>query len=244
MCSGPGNERARGPRRAYAPTAAIHLPAELGVALHELRRVAAVDPEQVVEDQHLAVGRRRRRRSRSPGRSASRISTSVIAAGTASKTIAKQPAACSASASSAIRTARSAVLPWVLKPPSAVAVCGVSPTWPITGIPAPDDRPGALDRGAAALELDRVAAGLLDEALRVRDRLLVGELVGAERHVADQQRRPQPAADRLRQHQHLVHARPASSSSSRAPSSRRCRRPGPGRRRPPRRPRPRGSRRR
>ena len=29
-----------------------------------------------------------------------------------------------------------AVLPWALKPPSAVAVCGVRPTWPITGIPA------------------------------------------------------------------------------------------------------------
>ena len=31
--------------------------------------------------------------------------------------------------------AASAVRPCALKPPSAVAVCGVSPTWPITGMP-------------------------------------------------------------------------------------------------------------
>ena len=46
-----------------------HLLADLGVALHELRRMAAEDAEQVVEDEHLAVGRATRRRSRSPGSS-------------------------------------------------------------------------------------------------------------------------------------------------------------------------------
>ena len=60
----------------------------------------------------------------------------MICAGIASKTIAKQPAACSARASAAIFDAWPAVLPCARKPPSAVAVCGVRPTWPITGIPA------------------------------------------------------------------------------------------------------------
>ena len=39
------------------------------------------------------------------------------------------------------------------------------------------DRAGALHRGAAALELDSVAAGLLDESLGGLDRLLVRDLV-------------------------------------------------------------------
>ena len=61
-----------------------------------------------------------------------------------------------------------------------------------------DDRPRPLDGGAAALELDGVAAGLLDEALGVLDRLLVRALVGAERHVADQQRASSGRAGRRR----------------------------------------------
>ena len=36
-----------------------------------------------------------------------------------------------------------------------------------------DDRPCAVHRGAAALELDRLAAGLLDQPLGALDRLLV-----------------------------------------------------------------------
>ena len=60
------------------------------------------------------------------------------------------------------------------------------------------------DARAAALELDRVAAGLLDEPLGGRDRLLVGGLVGAERQVADEQRRRAAAADGRGEHQHLV----------------------------------------
>ena len=64
------------------------------------------------------------------------ISSSVTAAGIASNTSAKQPASCRASASAAIRAAAAAVRPWAFQPPSAVAVWGVSPTWPITGMPA------------------------------------------------------------------------------------------------------------
>ena len=75
----------------------------------------------------------------------------------------------------------------------------------MTGMPASTiartretDRPGAL-------ELDRVGARLLDEADRVLDRLLVGDLERAERHVADDDRMPGRARDRARQEQHLVH---------------------------------------
>src|ERR687888_380858 len=53
---------------------------------------------------------------------------------------------------------------------------------------------GALDGNAAALELDCVAARLLDEALGGGDRVLVGGLVGAEGEVTDQERRLEAAA--------------------------------------------------
>ena len=45
-----------------------------------------------------------------------------------------------------------------------------------------------IDAVAAALELHRVDAGLLDEPDGRGDRLLVADLVGAERQVRDQQR--------------------------------------------------------
>ena len=130
----------------------------------------------------------------------------MIAAGTASKTIAKQPAACSASASSAICAAWSAVLPWALKPPSAVAVCGVRPTWPITGIPA---RTIARARSTEAPPRSSLTASQ-PASLTKRCALSIAcsfeLLVGAERQVADEQRRPQPAPHGRGQHQHLVHA--------------------------------------
>ena len=66
------------------------------------------------------------------------------------------------------------------------------------------DRARPLGHRAAALELDGVAAGLLDEPVRGADRLLVGGLVGAERQVADQQRRLQAAPHGRREHQQLV----------------------------------------
>ena len=71
--------------------------------------------------------------------------------------------------------------------------------------PGVDDRAGALHGHAAAFELDRVDARLLDEALGGGDRLRVGGLVGAEGQVGDQERRLQPAAHGARQHDHLVH---------------------------------------
>ena len=57
--------------------------------------------------------------------------------GTHSSTSEKHPASSSASASSNSCRACSAERPWALKPPSIVADCGVSPMWPITGMPEP-----------------------------------------------------------------------------------------------------------
>ena len=123
------------------------------------------------------------------GTSISPISSSVTALGIASKTIAKQPASCSASASAAMRAAARALRPWAFQPPSAVEVWGVRPTWPITGMPAPTIARARLAGSlAAALQLDDLAAALLDHPHGGRDRLLVGDLIGAEGQVADQQR--------------------------------------------------------
>ena len=69
-----------------------------------------------------------------------------------------------------------------------------------------DDRLRALDRDPAALELDDVAARLLDVPRRGLDRLLVRALVGAERQVAHQERRAQPAANGAGEDEHLVQA--------------------------------------
>ena len=68
-----------------------------------------------------------------------------------------------------------------------------------------DDRPRALYGGAAALELDGLAAGLLDQALGVLDGELVARLVAAHRHVADHERRLQAAPHGLAEHDHLLH---------------------------------------
>ena len=61
-----------------------------------------------------------------------------------------------------------------------------------------DDRARARDRRAAALELDRVGAALLDEPHRVPDGLLVRLLVRAERHVGDHERPLRAARHPLR----------------------------------------------
>ncbi len=67
-------------------------------------------------------------------------SRSVIAAascsGTSSRTIAKAPASWTAWASARSARAWSRLLPWTRTLPIALIACGVSPMWPITGIPA------------------------------------------------------------------------------------------------------------
>jgi hypothetical protein len=68
-----------------------------------------------------------------------------------------------------------------------------------------DDRPYSRDlSGSTALELDGVGAGLLDEALRGTDRLLVGGLIGAEGEIGDEQRAVHAAPRGGGQHQHLL----------------------------------------
>ena len=67
-------------------------------------------------------------------------SRSVIAAaswpGTSSSTTAKAPASWTASASASSCRACSRLLPWTRTLPIALMACGVSPMWPMTGIPA------------------------------------------------------------------------------------------------------------
>ncbi len=71
--------------------------------------------------------------------------------------------------------------------------------------PRADDRARAAGgSGPAALQLDRVAARLLDHPDGGGDRLLVADLIGAEREVADHQGGLQPAAYRPGKHEHVV----------------------------------------
>ena len=75
------------------------------------------------------------------------------------------------------------------------------------GDPAADERPHAREHRPGALELDGLGARLLEEADGVRDRLVVGDLEGAERHVGDHERPLRAARDRAREHDHLVDRR-------------------------------------
>ena len=63
------------------------------------------------------------------------VMISAIGVGTASNTIAKQPASWTARASSRSLAADSAVLPCTLNPPRLCCRCGVRPIWPSTEIP-------------------------------------------------------------------------------------------------------------
>ena len=60
------------------------------------------------------------------------------------------------------------------------------------------------DHPAGALELDAVGAALLEHPDRARDRLLVRDLVRAERQVADHERPVRRAGHRAREEDHLV----------------------------------------
>ena len=95
--------------------------------------------------------------------------------------------------------------PCALKPPSIVADCGVSPMWPITGMPAPTIARARDSIGPAPSSFTASAPRLLHEAHRVLDGVLVGHLVRAERHVGDDERPPRTARHRAREHEHLVH---------------------------------------
>ena len=146
--------------------------ADVRVALHELRLVPCVDPEQVVEDEHLTVGRRpgadpdhrdlQLRHQRLGDRRRDRLEDDREAAD---------------------RLQGEGLLGQLrrgLRGPS----LRLEPSQGGRGLrretdvahhrdPGANDRAGAVHRGAAALQLDGLAARLLDEALGVLDRLLV-----------------------------------------------------------------------
>ena len=123
-------------------------------------------------------------------------SRSVIAAascsGTSSRTIAKAPASWTASASARSARAWSRVLPWTRTLPTPLIDCGVRPMWPMTGMPARTSASMTRAVADAALDLDRLGAGLAQEDPGVVERLL-GRRIGEERHV---RRRPGPATCR------------------------------------------------
>jgi len=100
------------------------------------------------------------------GMSSASVIRAATGAGTASRTSEKQPASWSASASSNSCTAFDAVRPWALKPPSMVAVCGVRPMCPMTGMPTPvsactresiEPAPSSLTASALASFTKRIA---------------------------------------------------------------------------------------
>ena len=171
-------------------------------------------------------------------------SASATAAGTASKTMAKQPAACSARASSAICSRRFGGLALSLEAAERHWRSGASGRrGPSPGCPSRTIARARSTDGPPRSSLTASQPASRDEALGVLDRVLVGALVGAERHVADQKRRPQAAANRGGHASASRPCRPGSSRRSRARPSPRSRRPGRCRPPLPRRPAPRGSRR-
>ena len=88
--------------------------------------------------------------------------------------------------------------------PIALIACGVSPMWPITGMPGLHDRVDDARAADAALDLDRLRAALAEEAAGV-EHGVVGRRVGQERHVADDQRALRAPDHRLGVVEHLVH---------------------------------------
>ena len=71
--------------------------------------------------------------------------------------------------------------------------------------PGVDDRTDACEHRARSLELHGVRSGLLDEADRVANRILVRDLERAEGHVGDHERPARPACDSSGEDEHLVH---------------------------------------
>ena len=120
------------------------------------------------------------------------MTSAATAAGTASSTSAKHPAASSSRVGNEARLLRRPSLR--LEAAERGRRLRRQPDVPHHGDPGADDRPRAGDHGPGTLELDRIGPGLLDEADRVRERRLVGDLERAERHVGDDQR---PRAPRV-----------------------------------------------
>ena len=199
-----GRERPRTHLVGVGAHARDHLVLDRGEALGEARAVAVIDAQQVVEHEHLAVGggtgadaddrdlhalHDRVGDRRGDGLEHDREAAGVLqvegVAGDVERALCRAPLGAVA-AQRGRRLGRQAHVA-------------------LDRDPGVDDGAGALHGHAAAFELDRVDARLLDEALGGGDRLRIGGLVGAEGQVGDQERRLQPAAHGARQHDHLVH---------------------------------------
>src|SRR3954454_23049367 len=184
--------------------AGVHLVLDVRVALDEPRAQALADPEQVVEDQDLAVGRRA---GADPDDDRLHLGHDLGRHGARHRLEDDREAARVLQRERLARDPRRALAGPSLRAPASERRRGLRREADVAHDrdARAHDRPGARDRHlVAALELDRVRAGLLDVAHRARDRLLVGDLVGAERQVADEQRRLQPATGGLREDEHLV----------------------------------------
>ena len=110
-----------------------------------------------------------------------------------------------ARASSITSLADSRVRPWALWPPSWPELCGVKPMWPQTTMPASRMALMRLMTRTPPSSLIGIDRGLFEEAAGVAHRLLVGDLVAHERHVADDEGVGGAAAHRLGVHDALVH---------------------------------------
>ena len=184
--------------------ARVHLLLEVGVALDEARAEAVADAEQVVEDEHLPVG----------GGAGADADHGDLDGGhqllgdrARDRLEDEREAARLLQRERLLGDLRGRGRGAALRLPAAERGRGLRGEADVAHHrdAGADDRARAADRGrAAALELDRVAAGLLDHPHRGGDRLLVADLVGAERQVADQQRRAQAAAHGAREHEHVV----------------------------------------
>ena len=134
---------------------------------------------------------------------------SVIApaswAGTSSRTIENAPASWTASASASSPRARVAVLALDLDL-AAHAVLGLGRPADVAHDrdPGPDEGLDDASRSDATLDLDRLGAGVLQEAAGVLERFL-RRGVGQERHVADDHRAPRAAHDGPGVMEHLGH---------------------------------------
>ena len=89
--------------------------------------------------------------------------------GTSSRRMQNAPASSRIRASSTIFFAFAALLPWSRKPPRALALCGVSPRWPMTGIPAramPATR-SAISAPPSSLTASQPVSAMNRPALRI-----------------------------------------------------------------------------
>ena len=89
--------------------------------------------------------------------------------GTSSSRTQNAPASSSRRASSTIRFAAAALLPCSRNPPRALALCGVSPRWPMTGIPAramPATR-SAMSAPPSSLTASQPVSAMNRPALRI-----------------------------------------------------------------------------